>query len=1849
MPSTRSASARLGRRELRSACREGVAAITSALLVLGLMVFVAAPASAATCTGNEIVCENQLPGTPQSVWDIEGAGDDSIQGFATQMSVNRGSTIDFKIRTDASSYTIEIYRLGFYQGNGARKIADVTPSAGLPQNQPVCATDPATEIYDCGTWSVSASWPVPSTAVSGVYIARLHRADRNDVSHIPFIVRNDTSASQVVFQTSDTTWQAYNTYGGSDFYTGLQNGRAYKVSYNRPFATRGGIEQRDYLFSNEYPMIRFLESNGYDMSYISGLDTDIRGSSLVNHKVFLSVGHDEYWSQGQRDNVEAARDAGVNLAFFSGNEVYWKTRWEPSQDGSNTANRTLVCYKDTWANAPIDPVSPTSTWRDPRFGVGEPENALTGTIYKSNNTDLPITVSAEEGKLRLWRNTPLASQATGSSTALAPHTVGYESDEDLDNGSRPAGLIRMSTTTGPTPEYLQDFGNTVAPGTTTHHLTMYRASSGALVFGAGTVQWAWGLDSNHDGVAEAPDPRMRQATVNLLADMGALATTLVSGLTLATKSTDTSAPTAVINEPASGASLGQGSTVTVTGTANDAGGGRVAGVEVSLDGGATWHPASGTTSFSYTGVLSGTGASVIRARAIDDSANIQSPATELPGSVSCPCSIFGDVLPGTPATADAGPVTLGVKFNSSENGFITGIRFYKGAGNTGTHTGTLYNGDGSALSSVAFTNETQSGWQTASFPSAVPIIAGTTYVAAYSAPNGHYSADSQYFASSGTTTGVLTALGGSSNGNGVYTTGSGIPGSSYLQTNYYVDVVYSASDTTPLSVISTTPIAGSSSVSRGSTVTAAFSRDPVPSSIGFSLKDSSGNTVSGASSYDGTQRTFSFDPTTDLSAGATYTATLSASASGVGPMAAPATWTFTTAQNDSVPGVCPCSIYNDDDVPAVVTANDPNSVELGMAFTADTAGLITGVRFYKGVGNVGAHSISLWSSAGTQLATAPVSSESTSGWQTAAFTTPVSIAAGTTYIASYRAPVGRYSYQAGALGSPVNKGPLHTLANGGRYAYGASAPLNTSSSSYFVGPVFTVAPGAAPTVTTVAPADSTTSVPTSAKISVTFDTSIQPGSASITVTDPNGAVVPGTAGTEPLGPNASFAPGSLAEATTYTVTVTGAKNLGGTPMSTPAVSTFSTSGSAACPCTLLSSSATPPISDSGDGSAITVGLRFSASVDGFITGLRYYRDAANVGTHTGALYTSTGTKLASLTFADGSPGWQTATFSSPVPVTAGTSYVASTFMPSGRYSVASGFFDAPYVNSPLTGTLGTYAYGSENFPGSSWRNSYYFVDVTFTAQDTAAPVVTSTSPDGSAPVQLDSSVSATFARGIANDSSLSFTLKDANNSPVDGTVSYSAETNTATFQPSAALVAGTSYTAAVQATSAAGVPMATPTTWTFATVSPPPVGDAFSLYSDSDSPANPAWNDNGPVTVGIRFAADRAGAVTAVKFFAGPGNNGPYSVDVWALDGTKLGTGQTSATANGWKVVQLNSPVSITADTTYVASYRGASGHYAVTSAGLSGGRTSGPLKIPTNGGVYSYPNSFPSASTGTDFGVDVVTVLEPAAVVPPPAPSAPAVTATTPGGSGPAQPDAVATATFDVDVQAATVQMSVASSGGTTIAGTAAYDGPTKTATFTPSAPLEFGKSYTASVQATSDVGGAMATPVTWSFTTVAPPTEGTAFSLYPSTFTPANASWNDNGPVTVGTKFTTDQPGSVTAIKFYVGPGNNGPWAVDLWDAASGSRLGGGQATGLSTTGWRTVYLDASVPVQSGVTYVASYRGSAGHYAVTSGGLSAPKDAAPLRTPANAGVYSYPSAFPGSATSTDFGVDIVFVGAAA
>jgi len=772
---------------------------------------------------NDIVCENSKPGNPSTEWDVSsaGAGDPTIQGFATDISVNQGGTVFFKINTPARAYTISIYRIGYYAGNGARFIASVTPSVPLPQTQPACLSDSTTHLVDCGNWAVSASWQVPANATSGVYVAHLVRSDTGGDSHIVFVVRNDSSHSAMLYQTADESWQAYNSYGPGGFSLYGDNNvfdlpnRAFKVSYNRPFLTRGfEFESATWLFGAEAALIQWMEQNGYDITYTTGLDGARNGSVIKNHKIYVTAGHDEYWSGPQRTNLKAARDAGVSLAFFSGNEMFWKVRWENSIDGTNTPYRTMVCYKETLAFAKTDPADPptwTGTWRDPSFSPpadgGLPENNLTGTIFMVNGTGndndgtLAIQVPAADGKMRFWRNTAVAAQSAGQVFSLPAQTLGYEWDEDLENGFRPAGAFQLSTTSHAlTTDLLLDFGATYGAGSATHHMMMYRAPSGALVFGAGSVDFAWGLSTNHDdpfGQVQNPDPNVQQAIVNLFADMGVQPATLQSGLIPATASTDTTPPTSIITSPTAGATLQAGVATTITGSATDAGGGVVAGVEVSLDGGNTWHPGTGRASWSYTGVPTAVGNVTIRSRAVDDSGNLETPSVGVPVTVAthdCPCEAW--TSSATPQQADSGDpnsVEVGVKFRADYDGYITGIRFYKASTNTGTHVGNLWTTSGQLLASATFTSETGSGWQQVNFPNAVAISANTVYVASYFAPNGHYSATSEFFANAGIDNIPIHLLAsGISGPNGVYgySSHSAFPTSSFNASNYWVDVVY---------------------------------------------------------------------------------------------------------------------------------------------------------------------------------------------------------------------------------------------------------------------------------------------------------------------------------------------------------------------------------------------------------------------------------------------------------------------------------------------------------------------------------------------------------------------------------------------------------------------------------------------------------------------------------------------------------------------------------------------------------------------------------------------------------------------------------------------------------------------------------------------------------------------------------------------------------------------------------------------------------------------------------------------------------------------------------------------------
>jgi hypothetical protein len=1546
------------------------------LALVGLTALAAPPASAADpCgpTGNKIACENSKPGTPQSEWDITGAGDDDIQGFATDISVNVGSKVDFKIDTDATAYTVDIYRTGWYGGDGARKIASVTPSASLPQHQPACITDEQTDLYDCGNWSVSASWTVPSTAVSGVYFANLTRTDNGHSSHITFVVRDDSSTSDLFFKTSDATWQAYNGYGGASFYWGGSLGRALKLSYNRPVATRSWQEGRDFYMSSEYAMVRFLERNGYDISYTTDVDSARRGELIKNHKTFLSVGHDEYWSGAERSNVEAARAAGVNLLFASGNEVYWRTRFEPSADPSHTDYRTLVCYKETWSNTKLDPASEwTGTWRDPRFaapstGAGNVENALTGTAYRSNFTDLPVTVSATEGKQRFWRNTSLASLPAGTTQALAAHTVGYESDEDLDNGFRPQGLIRLSSTVGSSPEILRDFGNTVTPGTTEHHTTLYKAASGALVWSAGSVQWAWGLDQTHDGAGAAPDSRMQQAQVNILADMGAQPTTLMAGLTSATKSSDATGPTATVTSPGAG-NVANGMSVTATGTASDTGG-VVAGVEVSTDG-ETWHPAQGTTSWSYTYVQRGQGPTPLRVRAIDDSANVGA-ITSVSRTVTCPCSVYGSETPPIVDSADTGAVELGLRFTPTSDGFVSGVRFYKSAANTGTHVGSLWSSAGQRLATVTFSGETASGWQSASFSSPVAVTAGDTYVVSYTAPNGRYSLEDGAFWYRGEDNGALSVAGGwGSEPAGVFSNPGAFPNNSFQRAQYYVDVLFTTVDESPLALTNRWPLPGSSSVPAGTTVSGKFNKPIQESTLAVTVKDQLNQNVSGTTSYDAATRTFTFTPAAALSGFVTYSVQVTAKDTLGQDLGATGAWSFRTAKPAPTPGVCPCGLFDESVTPEVLQANDADPVTLGVRFTPTVHGVVTGVSFYKGPNNQGTHVGSLWRADGTKLAEATFTGESTSGWQTVTFTTPVSVTKNTEYVAAYRAPQGNYSLTPGALASSLNRDPLVSSANGGAYTYGTGFPDQRSSSSYLVDVVFDRQPDAI-AVAGQDPAPGAVGVGRQKAVQVWFTQPIRAG-ASLSA-KVGGQAVAGTTSLSPDATTLTFSPSSILPANaTVDVTLTGVVSDEGAVLPTQAWS-FTTGSATTAPETLFGGQV-PTVSSNDDGSAVELGTAFSPSRDGKVTGIRFFKGAGNAGTHTGSLWSESGTRLATVTFTGETPsGWQTADLATPVQLQADETYVVSYYAPQGHYASTAGFFSSPWTSGPLTAPAadnGRYLYATGGgFPTFSFNATNYFVDVVFVPDDATISVVSTSPQDGAQNVSSQAEVTVQLSAAIADGYSLTLT---SGGSPVPGSTTLSPDRKTLTFSPSGALpgdaTVSVSLTGVVSQLGAALGPKA----WSFTTAA-----STATLFGN-EQPANASVNDSDAIELGTAFTPSVGGTVTGVRFYKGTGNTGIHTGSLWSAGGERLATVSFGGeTASGWQSATFASPVSVTAGTPYVVSYYAPNGHYSATSGYFSQAKVSGPLTAPAVGnGRYRYGTGggFPSSSwASTNYYVDVV------------------------------------------------------------------------------------------------------------------------------------------------------------------------------------------------------------------------------------------------------------------------------------
>lgn len=474
-------------------------------LLLGGTFFLAPPSRHTTAASNPIQQENSLSGTPG--WDDFSADlqPDTISGFGSKISVNRGGSIDFYVTTTAPSFTIDIFRTGYYQGIGARLITSLGSFTGLHQAIP--QPDRVTGMISCTNWTKATTLQIPSSWVTGVYLAKLTTSTGNS-SFIFFVVRNDGGHEDLVFQTSVTTYQAYNTWGGTSLYNNLTNGsifsgpHATKVSFDRPLNPGDSNGAGQYFFY-EYKFVYWLESQGYDVTYTTNIDTDSNVNPLTNHKGFLSVGHDEYWSRGARTNVQNAINAGVNVAFFSANTMYWQIRFENNSLGA--PYRVEVGYKDFATDTTPPGPDPqwnvnnsivTTLWRDPV--VNQPENGLIGVMYEQQvNANYAYVV--QNASSWVYANTGFVN---GSSV---PGIVGYEYDKVYNNGFSPAGLTVLSNS--PVQGCCGGFSSFA-------NSTIYTAPSGARVFAAGTIQWAWGL-ANVQGNTFA-DPRIQQTTANIL-------------------------------------------------------------------------------------------------------------------------------------------------------------------------------------------------------------------------------------------------------------------------------------------------------------------------------------------------------------------------------------------------------------------------------------------------------------------------------------------------------------------------------------------------------------------------------------------------------------------------------------------------------------------------------------------------------------------------------------------------------------------------------------------------------------------------------------------------------------------------------------------------------------------------------------------------------------------------------------------------------------------------------------------------------------------------------------------------------------------------------------------------------------------------------------------------------------------------------------------------------------------------------------------------------------------------------------------------------------------------------------
>jgi len=464
-----------------------------------------------------IVAENQKLGSLD--WqltrvrpDAGGYRSPQIEGYCSKQSVQAGESIDIMVSTDPPvPFKVEFFRMGYYGGRGARLVKTIDQLEGVAQPTP----EPGKKtLHEC-KWLPSTTLTIPDDWVSGVYLGRLTTlVDPAKApywqSYIVFIVTDDRPAD-VLFQCSDNTWQAYNRWPNNySVYThpkGVQGPWA-DVSFDRPYgkeAQFNGVVADPLTFGSgeflpfEFPMAYWLEQHGYDVTYCSNSDmlTPDRGKKC---KVFVSIGHDEYWDIRQFNSVTAMRDAGVNLMFLSGNSVCWVTPFRESSTGN--PNRII--------------------FRGGPFG-GENEYALNRL---RDHGPFPEH-GPDEGLLMGVRNVEPVNGG-GDWIITKPEHWMFKGTH-IKKGDKIPGLIGWEYHGQPAdiPGLEVVAGGTAWQGGQNPQqwaATIYPGPKGNFVFNASTIFWAQGLSSppghvlpwSHWSRPHGPDERVQKMTENLL-------------------------------------------------------------------------------------------------------------------------------------------------------------------------------------------------------------------------------------------------------------------------------------------------------------------------------------------------------------------------------------------------------------------------------------------------------------------------------------------------------------------------------------------------------------------------------------------------------------------------------------------------------------------------------------------------------------------------------------------------------------------------------------------------------------------------------------------------------------------------------------------------------------------------------------------------------------------------------------------------------------------------------------------------------------------------------------------------------------------------------------------------------------------------------------------------------------------------------------------------------------------------------------------------------------------------------------------------------------------------------------